>query len=114
MRLPLNCIVDYYSDFLNNEEARKLYDVLIEKYHLDQSRLVIEAGGKMIKTDSFKILFSTERLIKENSHPARVHGKVFAWSGIMTKLKERIENLVHKEFELAMCLYYPDGNYFAP
>jgi len=114
MRLPLNCKVDYFSDFLNKEEAKKLYEILINKYHLDQSRIVMEAGGNMIKTDSFKIMFSTERLIKENRHPESVHGKVFVWSGLMTRLKERIEKLLDKEFELAMCLYYPDGNYFAP
>lgn len=31
----------------------------------------------------------------------------------MDRLKSKVENLLNKEFELAMCLYYP-RNYFAP
>lgn len=114
MELPLNCTANYISDFLSNEEANELYSILITKYRLDQSRLIIQAGGKLIKTDSFKILFATERLIKQNSHPEEIHGKCFIWAGSMTKLKEKVERLLNKDFELAMCLYYPDGNYFAP
>ena len=114
MKLPLNCSVDYLSNFLNKQEALELYHILINEYHLNKSRLIIEAGGKLIETDSFKILFSTKRLIKLNSHPEHIHGKTFVWSGLMAKLRERIEKLLNKEFEMAMCLYYPDGNYFAP
>jgi AraC-like DNA-binding protein len=114
MKIPLNCSVDYLSDFLNKEESLELYQNLINEYRLNESRLIIMAGGKRIKTDSFKILFSTERLIKLNSHPENIHGKTFVWSGLMAKLRERIEKLLNKEFEIAMCLYYPDGNYFAP
>lgn len=114
MKLPLNCSVDYISTFLEPEEALELYRVLIDTYHLNKSRLIIQAGGKKIATDSFKILFSTERLIQLNSHPESIHGKIFVWSGLMTKLRLRIEKLTKKKFEIAMCLYYPNGNYFAP
>lgn len=68
----------------------------------------------MVKTDSFKILFATERLIKENTHPEHIHGKSFVWSGAMQRLREKVEQQTGKEFELAMCLYYPNGNFFAP
>ncbi|SEL48835.1 2OG-Fe(II) oxygenase superfamily protein [Maribacter orientalis] len=114
MKLPLNCEVDYVADFLSEEESNELYTSLIENYKLDQSRIIINAGGKLIKTDSFKILFASERLINENSHPEEIHGKSFLWRGSLKKLKEKVQDLLKKEFELAMCLYYPDGNYFAP
>ncbi|MFT5123383.1 MAG: alkylated DNA repair dioxygenase AlkB [Verrucomicrobiales bacterium] len=32
----------------------------------------------------------------------------------MATLRERVEQLLSKHFELAMCLYYPDGNFYAP
>lgn len=114
MKLPINCTVDYINDFLSEDEANELYSILIDKYKLDQAQLILEAGGKLIKTDSFKILFATERLLKENSHPKEIHGQSFIWAGPMTKLRDKVESLLNKEFELAMCLYYPDGNYFAP
>jgi alkylated DNA repair dioxygenase AlkB len=114
MKLPLNCTVDYINDFLSDEEAHELYSILIDKYKLDQARIIIEAGGKLIKTDSFKILFATDRMIRQNSHPEEVHGKCYLWEGPMADLREKVENFLNKTFELAMCLYYPDGNYFAP
>lgn len=113
MRLPLDCTVDYFSDFLKPDEADNLYQTLISDYHIDQARLTILAGGQMIETDSFKILFATERLIQGNSHPEEIHGKSFPWTGIMADLRQRVEQLTEREFELAMCLYYPDGNFFA-
>lgn len=114
MRLPLNCTVDYFSDFLSEAESEELYTSLIDDYHLDQARVAIEAGGKIIETDGFKITFLTERLKSNNSRPEHVHGPSFVYAGPIAKLKERVENLLNKEFELAMCLYYPDGNHFAP
>lgn len=114
MKLPLECTVDYISDFLNDEEASELYSILINKYKVEHSQLLIKAGNKLIKTDSFKTLFATEQLIKQNSHPEEIHGKSFIWEGAMSKLREKVENLLNKKFELAMVLYYPDGNYFAP
>lgn len=113
MKLPLNCSVDYIEHFLSDQESQNLYQTLIEEYHLDQSRLVLRAGERLIETDSFKILFATEELMKSNSHPQEVHGKNFVWKGAMLALKQKVEQFVGKEFDLAMCLYYPDGEHFA-
>lgn len=114
MKLPINCTVDYLANFLSVEEANALYATLISEYQIDKAQLTITAGGKLIKTDSYKILFATNELIERNSHPEEVHGKNFPWSGVMAGLKEKVENLLNIEFELAMCLYYPNGNNFAP
>lgn len=113
MKLPLNCSVDYFPGFLSQEESVELYRTLIEEYDLDKAQLVIEAGGQIIRTDSFKILFSTAELIEKNTHPEHIHGKCHVWSGVMANLREKVEHLLDKQFEIAMCLYYPDGNYFA-
>ncbi len=114
MRLPLNCTVDYINDFLTKAEAEELYALLINQYQIDQARMIQEAGGRLIKTDSFKILFLTDELKEQKSHPEEIHGKNYAFSGKMAELKKKVENLLNREFDLAMCLYYPDGNYFGP
>jgi alkylated DNA repair dioxygenase AlkB len=113
MKLPLNCSVDYFPDFLSQGEAAELYRVLIKDHELDKAQLVIEAGGKIHQTDSFKILFSTAELIEQNTHPEHIHGKCHVWSGVMASLREKVEHLLDKEFEIAMCLFYPDGDYSA-
>lgn len=114
MRLPLNCTVDYFNEFLTSEEVDELYTSLIEDYHLDEARVVIEAGGKIIETDGFKITFLTEQIKNENSRPEHVHGKSYVYAGPIARLRERIETLLDKKFEMAMCLYYPNGKHFAP
>ena len=113
MRLPLNCSVDYFPDFLSHREGSELYRVLIEEYELDKARLTVEAGGKIFQTDSFKIMFSTARLIEQNTHPENIHGKCYEWSGAMANLRAKVEDFLDTQFEIAMCLYYPDGNYFS-
>jgi alkylated DNA repair dioxygenase AlkB len=114
MKLPLNCTTHYYDDFLSPSEADELYQLLLDEYKLDKARIIIEVGGKIMETDSFKILFATDRLIESNSHPEHIHGKVHPWKGPMAKLREKVEAFTNHEFELAMCLYYPDGNFFTP
>ncbi|OEK09530.1 hypothetical protein A8C32_12540 [Flavivirga aquatica] len=114
MKLPLDCSVEYIADFLTKNEAEALYNILINEYEIHKNQLVVTVENKRIITDSFKILFTTERLIKLNSHPENIHGKSFAWSGAMANLKTLVEKYTGKTFELAMCLYYPNGNYFAP
>lgn len=83
MKPPINCTSDHISDFLNEDEANELYTTLINNYQLDKSRIIMQAGGKPITTGSFKILFATESLIKQNSHPEEVHGKCFKHPGPM-------------------------------
>ena len=114
MRLPLNCSADYYGDFLSEEEASELCQSLIHEHYLDKSQLVAEVAGEMVVIDTFKILFLTERLIKLNSHPEKIHGRTYVWSGAMARLRTRIEEWTEREFEIAMCIYYPNGDYFSP
>lgn len=114
MKLPLNCTVNYFSDFLTQTEAQELYEVLFNQYHIDQARIVCEAGGKLIETDSFKILFLSDELMSQKSHPEEIHGKRYAFEGAMAKLKNKVENRLQREFDLAMCLYYPNGHFFTP
>ena len=114
MKLPLDCNANYVQDFLTEKEANTLYTSLMDTYKIDQARLVIKAGGETIETDSFKLLFASEELILQNSHPKEIHGASHVFTGAMRALKEKVEQQLQKEFPLAMCLYYPNGNYFAP
>lgn len=114
MKLPLDCTANYFNHFLNKEDADALYSDLMINYKINQAQLTINAGGKLIKTDSYKILFATQHQITQNNYPENIHGKCYTWQGTMLKLKHKVEAFLNKEFEIAMCLYYPNGNYFAP
>jgi len=99
---------------LSKEESSELYSLLIDKYKIDQSLSILQAGSRLIETDCFQILFAAETLIKQNSPPEEIHGESLIWNGAIKSLKEKVENLLNKEFELAICLFYLDGNYFTP
>lgn len=114
MKLPLKCSVEYLNEFIDAEDALALYNELIEKYDLKKSVIVLNSNGKQIVTESIKILFLSDRLIKEKSHPEQIHGKTYRWDGLMATLKEKVEKITNKKYEIAMCIYYPNGNYFAP
>ena len=114
MLLPLNCTVDYIEGFLSPKESLALYTLLIEQYKLDKARTRIEAGGRIIETDVFKILFSMPDLIARNTHPEHIHGKSYPFEGLMQDLKDKVEKISNQSFDLAMCLYYPDGSFYAP
>jgi len=114
MELPLDCQVAYLKSFLSKEEADVLFTILKDQYKIDHAQLVVQAGGQRIKTDSFKILFTSRELKNKNSHPEEVHGANHLFAGAMAKLKRNVEDLVGKEYDLAMCLYYPNGNFFSP
>lgn len=110
MKLPLNCTVDYVSDFLSENEASALYRFLIEEYRVDRTRLVMEVAGKPTTTNNYKILFATPRLIDAGHLPESVFGKRYPWRGLMADLRERVESFTQGTFEIGMCLYYPDGS----
>jgi len=114
MRLPLNCNVDYISDFLSTAETEELYALLINQYQIDKARMVREFEGEIIETDSLKVLFLADELIEQNTHPEEIHGKGHAFTGKMAELKTKVEQQLGRAFDIAMCIYYPDGNYFAP
>ncbi len=113
LKLPLNCEVTYHHNFLSEDEAWELYDFLLNTYQIDTERLIIEAGGKLISTDSYKILFADQELIDRNSHPENIHGKNYIWCETLQKLRTKVEQLTGKTYPLAMALYYPDGDNFA-
>jgi hypothetical protein len=113
IKLPLDCDLTYIENFFSDEEAWRLYHLLIQEYQLDQKRFILDYGDHQIVTDSFKILFADQDLIDRNSHPEHIHGKSYVWCDAMQELKTRVQKVTGKAFPLAMALYYPDGNYFA-
>ena len=47
MKLPLNCDVEYIDTFLNKEESKELFNLLIRDYQIDKARMIIKTGGKI-------------------------------------------------------------------
>ena len=109
MRLDLNCEVDYLSDFLTQVESIELYNHLSEYSQLTDM-MTTNALGPSLSLNFGKMTFLDKELIASGKyHRSHCHN-VFEWSGLMSKIKNRIEKLTRHIFQVCVCIYYPDGN----
>jgi alkylated DNA repair dioxygenase AlkB len=109
MKLPLNCSVEYITNFLSKSESKALYDELIEIHNIDQLTEVQTENGNYT-VNYGKLMFMDEALIQGNHLPEVQWGKGKSWSPTMKQIKERVEKLIQRTFHVCVCIYYPDGN----
>ncbi len=110
MKLPLNCTVEYINNFLSKSKAKNLYDELIEVYKIDQLKIKITTSEGELSTDYGKLMFVDKVLFENNKFPEAQWGKNTIWSDSLLKIKEKIEKITGKSFNVCVCIYYPNGN----
>ena len=110
IKLPLNCSAEYIAGFLTEEESIRLYRQFLEEYGIEKLKTEIRVGEEVNLTDTGKIMFIDENLYQENRFPSSQWGKTAIWSPELRKIKERIEAYTKMEFNVCVCIYYPDGN----
>ena len=110
MKLPLNCEVEYFNDFLNQEEATGLYRLMIDEYKIHQSLVKMEVAGEIQTIDLFKMTFVTADTLKMNDGTLRHFYNPQVWSMPFLKVKERIERLTGRVFDVGVCIFYRNGN----
>jgi alkylated DNA repair dioxygenase AlkB len=110
MKLPLNCTVKYIPNFLSKSESNALYNELLENYKIDQLRTEILSADGIRFTDYGKLMFIDEDILEADKLPEAQWGKSVVWSDRVKSIKARIEEIVKKEFNVCVCIYYPDGH----
>ena len=110
MKLPLNCDVEYLKDFLPKEESKLLYQELINKFKIDTLKTKINLNGETTLSDYGKIMFIDKELYEANKFPEVAWGVTSIWSDSLINIKNRVEDIVNKKFNVCVCIYYPDGN----
>lgn len=110
MILPLNCHAEYIPQFLSASEAEDLYEELIHDFKIDQLRTKIPTNDGLVYSDYGKLMFIDEELFEANKLPEEQWGKGAIWSSKTKAIKEKIEDLTQKKFNVCVCIYYPDGN----
>lgn len=110
MKLPLNCTVEYIHDFLSKSESEDLYNELVDTHRIDQLKTkILTADGEHF-TDFGKLMFIDEELFNANKLPEEQWGKTTVWSNQLLDIKAKVEQLTGDEFNVCVCIYYPDGN----
>ena len=109
MKLPLNCEVDYLSDFLDvnvaNELFTELRDLIKEIEFYPKT-----ADGRAYEVNFGKVMFLDQELLDEKVFPEEQWGLTRAWTPNLKILKEKIEDYINDKFQVCVLIYYPDGN----
>ena len=108
MKLPLDCPVDYIDDFLNKKEADTLYQHLIDNYNIQFLKLTHSVDA-VYEANYGKIMFLTKDLFEGNQFPNSVWGPTALWSEKLKEVKNKVEEIAKKTFDVGVCIYYPDG-----
>jgi hypothetical protein len=107
--LDLNCEVTYHEPFFNPKEADEIFEYLSGFEALVTLQKIELATGEFFTLPTGKIIFSDQDLIDSNKFPENIWGKSLAWSPLMLKIKNKVEQLSGHEFQVCVCIYYPDG-----
>lgn len=109
MKLPLNCDVEYISDFLALEDANELFIELRDVIRLTNFLPQTEDGNKY-NVNFGKVMFLDQILLDENRFSEQHWGPTKFWTNKLKSLKEKIENFTNHKFQVCVLIHYPDGN----
>ncbi|MCB1860782.1 MAG: alpha-ketoglutarate-dependent dioxygenase AlkB [Gammaproteobacteria bacterium] len=108
MELPLHCEADYYPEFLTREESDVLFNAIRASCDLSSTR--IKAGdGKTYTLDTGKCMFVDAPLL-DQAKLTEAFGPRQLWLPELLSIKQRIESVTGRRYNVAVCIYYPDGN----
>ncbi len=107
MKLPINCDVHYYPGFLSPEESAVLYQAIWNACDLSPAKIVTPDGSESTLSLG-KCMFVDDELVDPTRfHPA--HGPRRPWIDELLALKQRIEDLTGRVYQVCVCIYYKDG-----
>lgn len=109
MKLPLNCDVEYISDFISLKDTKELF---IELNEIIKTTKFIPSteGGHKYDVNFEKVTFLDKKLLDENRFPEEHWGPTKFWTNKLKTLKEKIERFTNQKFGVCVLIYYPDGN----
>lgn len=109
--MNLNCNIEYHRAFLSKSESQSLFFELVEDYRMKTQRnRVIGRDGNFEELDTSKLMFMDKELYEKNIFPEEYWGKTAIWPQSVRAVKEKVEKVVGRAFNIGVCIYYPDGN----
>lgn len=106
MQLPLDCKAWYYDDFISIEESKTLWNAIEAIF--DLSHTIIEMpDGEKLELPHGRFNFANECIV--NSNLAEPWGQRKVWTVEMLSIKNKIENIAQRKFDVCVGYYYEDG-----
>jgi len=107
-RLPLNCEAEYFPNFLTRDESSEIFDFLLQNYDLSD-RTVTIADGTVYQMDTGKFMFADADLT-DFGHLPEVLGNRAAWPPLLERVKDRLESVLSRRFQVCLCIHYKSGD----
>jgi len=108
MKLPIDCDVEYIEGFVPEDEAAELFKWICDYGDVVDSNEMQMADGSIFHSDTGRIMYVDPELTDFSLFP-EPHGKRMAWPPLVEALRDRLEVLTGKEFNVGVCIYYRDG-----
>ena len=109
MKLPLDCDLEYHKSFLSEGESSALFEWICQNCDVLEFHRVVLADGSTHTTNIGKQMFVDPELT-DHSLLHETHGKRMVWPPPIAALRDRVEKLTGTEFNVCVCVYYPDGD----
>jgi hypothetical protein len=106
MQLPIDCKAWYYEDFLRPAEGKALWDAIEANFDLGPTVIVGPDGERLVLPNG-TFNFADEWII--NSRMAEPWGQRIAWIEEICPVKEKVEAITGRIFDVCVGYYYPDG-----
>jgi len=101
------CVVEYHPGVLSPEESEELFRDLCQNYNVS-NRKVLMADGTEFEVETGTYLFADKELTSYDVFP-KVWGERQAWSPLMKMLKDRVESISKRQFQVCRIVYYENG-----
>lgn len=105
---PKDCELDFRADFLSVEEADQLYSLLREKICLQAQEMALPGGG-VYSLDTPKTMFCDTDLL-DSDELREAFGDRLPWFPELYAVKQRLEELTGRKFQVCVAIYYSDGS----
>lgn len=107
MKLPLDCDVRYFADFLSTPESDALAALILDSCTFVDT--IEMADGTRHRMDVGKFMFTDPELVESETLHASF-GPRQPWLDPVRALKERIEAVSGRTYDVAVCLFYESGD----
>ena len=109
MRLPLQCEAYYFRDFIELELAQSITEYLCQSFNFEDFEIIEIPERGAIPIIPWKMNFLSPRLAKLNMFSSH-HGRSCEAFPDMLTLMEKVNAKLNTQFDVCVCLYYPDGH----
>lgn len=106
MRLPIDCDVTYYPDLLSDVTSDSLLRSILSSCKL--SNTIQMADGSQHILDVGKCMFADSNILHSDALPPEF-GPRHQWFDELRDVKERIEAISGREYDVCVCIHYKNG-----